>query len=791
MKKGLGALAVLLVAGAAWLWLGSSGVDAPVALPPAPPPPPPRVVGPWSPPAVPAELPLVVAVTENGKGVAGATVNVNRDGAPLGTATTDALGHATFRFTPGPIEVAAEAHGATAFRAATLSPLHADTRVDIALEVRARVDVTVIDGSSGEALEHVLIEVQASCVPPHLTLASARTDAKGHAAIEGLPPNRWMVSLSHPGHVPFRCGYLSAPSSPVYQLSRLSPLRARVVHEDGRPAPGAEVSDLDLGWVTPERVVADGEGMFTLPNAQYPQLCARLGELSGTASLTEALDAGVIIGREDRVFTGVVLRDEDSTPLDGVRVRRNTGGLHDETVTADGGTFALPMLCRDDPFVSFELDGRVVESEGLSLDEPNVIRLSSPGALRGRVVDDEGQAVANARVELDEPGEATLSDGDGRFGFERVKRHAELTVSEGERGARLDVEVNAGELVEVTVSLGPVLARVPLEVLTDNVLAGGVWNVSAKRIDGRPFSKATHWHAKGRVSDVLYARELLLPAGSFRIEAKNESGEGAAEVRIDVRAAPQPAVRVHATRYPPPPPKPKRALAVKVVDSSGAPVADAGVSCIAPEWGYTRTGADGRGACQLPLDSPLPMLVKTQVGGAVADAKPQDWSSEVVLTLHGAMTIRGVVLGDAGTSPSLQVCSKEQLELVAFTPPEFVLPGQASVRTILCVHAGETKLGCAVVLPVPDGEVQTTIPLGAPGSARFKVYVRGQPVASPVLYVDRMSTRAPMEGGVVVLTLVPGQHVLVVNVSDGPERYEAVITVEAGRAADLGRIDLQ
>jgi hypothetical protein len=165
----------------------------------------------------------------------------------------------------------------------------------------------------------------------------------------------------------------------------------------------------------------------------------------------------------------------------------------------------------------------------------------------------------------------------------------------------------------------------------------------------------------------------------------------------------------------------------------------------------------------------------------------------VVLTLRRGVTLRGVLIGDPGPQYLVEVNSKSELKQFPASGSQFALEDRPRSRSMVCVLGeGEAKLGCGVALPGDGDEMSVTIPIGQPGTLRFTAYdVRGVRMDQPVLYVDRMTTRTSPVEGVVSLPVAPGQHVLVVNVAGGPERYESVVTVESGRVTELGRIDLR
>lgn len=790
MKRLLVAVVAIVTIGAALYVVLGRGAGPGEQLPPAPPPPPPRVVGPWSPPPR-AELTLTVAVTRDGKPAADVAVRVGPR-----SVKTGADGTVRLRLEPGPVELVATAGTLSARRALTLSPLVGDARVELPLSDGAALEVTAVDRETGRPLAGANVEVHVSAEEPRQVLATAVTGDDGRARVTGLDRNEYLVTLTREGFGDVRCVFMKAPGKHELRMLARQAATARVLLPDGGPAAGAEATTIPSGWEAPSSGTAGPHGELSLPvSPNGGRVCARLPGLVGGGPLWR--DGGVIVLGPQRRLSGRVVRADDDAPLAGVAVRHEVGALT-ETATSDtDGRFTLGALCGDWPLAHFELDGYVSELE--ALEDGETVALSAPAAVRGRVVDDEGRPVANAHVELEDPRSVALTDADGRFGFPRVKREVHLRVKEGERGGFLDTLVDVGQLVEVTISVGPVLVDVPVEVVVDGKPASGVWKLEAVRIDGRKWQTSTLWVNGGRIVDVIYATSLKLPEGSFDISATEENyrhepagGSGSAEYRVDLARADPAPIRIPATRPPPPPPPPTRPLRVRVLAPSGAPLPDAGVECIGETPAWTKTGADGTAACGMPVDAKLPTDVRVRYGKAVATAKPVDWSAEVVLRVDAPMTIRGRVTGDAGAGAFINLTSWVDLDSFPVRP-EFVLEDLPSVRSILCVqNAANVVSACAVV--VPDGGPQdVTLSIGPPGTVRFTVIdPQGQVVPSPKLYVDRMSHPAVTDAtGLATLALAPGTHLLVVNVFGSPAPWEGVLTVHSGRTLDLGRIQVQ
>ena len=781
------AATLLIGAALAVLFSRSEGEPEPVVLPPLPVAAP-RVVKDWV-PAPGLEVELVVSVTEQGRAVNGAEVRANGKGA-----LTDQNGLATFRLPPGPVQLSASALGARVIGATTLSPLLGSVRFEFSLDERGAIEVTVTDATTQLPLPGALVELQFACVEPARVLATAQSDAQGKVKIEGLSPAEYRFAVSHPGYARQFDRWVSIGRPQAIQLQPRVPLSGRVLLADGKPAAGATVISLPYTAEETASAITAADGTFTLPFANRDnELCAQLGALVGSGSIELATTTGLVVA-EASSFEGTVV-DEDGAPLEGVQVRSEDGVLEVVAFTGRDGRFTISGLCSPTIlFATFSREGFVSQAAQFVDDEedqePLQVVLTRPRAVRGVVVDDENQPVPGALVSLLNPSRTTVADARGQFGFDGVTGEVSLTATEAQRRGSVQTTIERGRLVEVTISVGPQLHDVPVEVVMDGKPAAGLWDLHARRLDGRAWETTSKWYASGRVLRHSYPTSLLLPVGSFKVTAKEEFAHGEAELRV-TGTSPQAPLRIYGIADPLPPPEPTRPLRVRVLDANGSPVGDAGVEC---SGGYsTRTDSSGAGAIAVPETAALPTLVWARAGGRKAEAHPEDWNKEVLLQLNRSMNVRGNVVGELRESAILSVNSKEAQQSVPFSPPHFELPDLPAVRTILCVSSENSERGCAIVTdPIEGGELEVAIPIGPPAQLTFSVSdARGQSVAEPVLYVDRHTARPPIDGGVVTLGLSPGQHLLIVNVNGGPERYETILTVEAGKAQHLGRIELK
>lgn len=199
------------------------------------------------------------------------------------------------------------------------------------------------------------------------------------------------------------------------------------------------------------------------------------------------------------------------------------------------------------------------------------------------------------------------------------------------------------------------------------------------------------------------------------------------------------------------------------------------------------TNERGRAVCA-PV-SAVGVTIWARTPGLVATADLSGDEEEVALTLEPAMALRLVVL-DGGARTPIAVNSKRlQQEVIAQFARPVVVTAPID-RTIVC--AGHPPFGaCDVVVPPPDGGARSiALAMGDEGRVRFEPRSRGSPVASLVVYLDRVKSDVS-PGPTQTYAALPGQHVLVLNTGTGPERIELVFHVDAGAETELGVLELQ
>jgi len=123
------------------------------------------------------------------------------------------------------------------------------------------------------------------------------------------------------------------------------------------------------------------------------------------------------------------------------------------------------------------------------------------------------------------------------------------------------------------------------------------------------------------------------------------------------------------------------------------------------------------------------------------------------------------------------------------TTPEAFVAAVPLTRTIVCLQYPQGA--CEIVVPPPSGGVvEVGLEAGEPGAIEFVAKTSLGPVPVPIVYLDR-SRRPEVQGPTVRLPVSPGRHVLVLNLHDSPERYEAIVEVEARKTTQLGELVLE
>jgi len=347
-----------------------------------------------------------------------------------------------------------------------------------------------------------------------------------------------------------------AASRRAWESRYRSELVVLVVDEHGNPLEGSFVS------------------VRRCPDIYYEKLCEATSDEAGQTRFI--VDVGTYVvstigSRDDRIayvlpgqptlikmvevsprpLSGVCLEDRTNVPVEGAEV----------WVSFPGDSRAGRMVARSSADGSFRVS-RVSDSSfvscrkagvGYSLSYParvfygrrQAVRLlASCGSLRGRVVNEQGQPVANARAELGvrirlsrgsiQPGGQRLfcaplfgatSDGSGRFVVD--------TVPEGE--SVLSVRANGYAPLEISVSCGKQPEELRLVLSVGGVLFGRVYDAANSGVSNASLKVAPKDGARTLAvtvaTDGRYAIEGL-PQGDYCVVAKKGAAEAREEVSI-------------------------------------------------------------------------------------------------------------------------------------------------------------------------------------------------------------------------------------------------------------------
>ncbi len=403
---------------------------------------------------------------------------------------------------PGSYDVFALVEGKS-FGAAALEIPETGEPLETLIECKATrtVEAIVMAGDRGVPLEgaRVFAASERGMNREGLrALASARTDARGRAAVRA--PGEDNVSLigSHPAYALARARIDPAiPGATVLTLTKGGTLEGRVT-KSGAPPPKAQM------------ILAGSVGMDSI---EPPRM--RITDADGTFRFTHLAPGQYRVECTDRVFDG-----ELTGGLMGLFEMRGAGEGRNESVMLEDGGVAR---------VDFDLDrtGRLPTAEDG--------RVSGSVRLNGRVME-RGQVQASGA----EWRQARIQD-DGRFDFGALKQGSyQLTIVDlsNDRWSTLgsrQVELRAGahEVIDFDVAMGgPIVGRV-FDASTLAPIAGASVSVqsSAEREPGATmiggYSAATT-DETGRFSIDLVA------AGPYELRAEADGYAGSGGMKVDV-----------------------------------------------------------------------------------------------------------------------------------------------------------------------------------------------------------------------------------------------------------------
>jgi protocatechuate 3,4-dioxygenase beta subunit len=276
----------------------------------------------------------------------------------------------------------------------------------------------------------------------HAPARTAQTDACGAYYLPDLRPGWYRVTVDSAGHPPSSTWMIQLEVRPGEETVRDFVVsdgvtrRGRVVDRDtGEPVAGAHVEDFRNPF---NRIRADGDGRFVLRGMRrgagvritapgYNAQCVPLG-VAADRERTVRLVRGIVI-------SGRVI-GPDGEPVAGARVSAHVAfsePREEETRTDESGAFRLTGLqeyaSRAGNRIRVAADGfapaahRVLGLKAGDEKHGVEIRLAKGAALTGRVTDEHGSPVSEARVLLRSPPLPWFeryTDSAGRFAFTNV-----------------------------------------------------------------------------------------------------------------------------------------------------------------------------------------------------------------------------------------------------------------------------------------------------------------------------------------------------------------------------------
>lgn len=666
--------------------------------------------------------------------------------------------------------------------------------------------LTVIDAATGKPLPGVLVQLK---LPPEATggyfhhhprprlVAQATTDQNGVAdlrtgkALESARVSAYKDFYEY-GDEPFAEGMTVA-------LEPLPKLKGRVVTERGEAVSGARVT------TTRHKLTAttDGAGRFELAAPETEWLYAEKDGALGQGEWVEHKEQEVVI---TLVSASVPRRVVDTAgqPLEKVSIDFMFGALAIHRETGPDGIWHMARLDAR-PDVTFKKAGYATHHQSM-LDlagAPRNVTLSRASRVQGIVVRPDGTPVAGAEIRgLDRPllfdrRPPLLTGPDGRFSRDDVEAgdlHL-VALSGPNELATSSRSLAEGATVEVKLVLRPRPVEVELEVVDarGKEVPAYLWEAVATLVpEGERFESNLG--------------SLELPRGRFRVTVTTESGaRGEVELVVDQEELAPVKValdkEVDTDVLDPDTegeeeeePAPTHSLKVRVTGPTGVPVGNVEVSCLY-DRGLTRE--DGVYECKFsPNENSWPLQVRAAKGSESGMTRALGNEAEVVVVLRPARDVKVRFEGALPPRPcKLQVNSPTEADELEVTGNPMVLPGRSAVRAFLCLRCqgelesdGEVRLGCAVA----EGQPEVVLPLGAPGTLTLKVLdSTGLAVEDPIFYVDREGFDPPAPGGEARVPVVPGTHVLVINIRGKRERAELPFTIRSGQTTALGTVQLK
>jgi Carboxypeptidase regulatory-like domain len=572
-------------------------------------------------------------------------------------------------------------------------------------------------------------------------------------------------------------------------LEPLPPLDGRVVDAAGEPVPRARVTTMLHKLTT----TSDASGRFRLAAPESEVVYAEKDGAWGKALWHDEKEKEVVVSLSPPdVLRRVV--DTAGKPLAGVAVDFALGAFPVHVVTAGDGTWGMSKVGASVK-VTFSRSGYGTQEQNISFNaRPWNVTMTRAARVEGVVVDGDGRPVVGAAVTaMDSAARAvqlkTVSGPGGAFAVDGLgATRIDVLAALGEATGESTVEVPEGGAGKVKVVLRPELVDVELEVVDSTGAQVESYDYSAV---------ATPLPERGWTTKSELGR-LPLAKGRFQIDVTADNGaKGSVTLEVDPTED-MPPIKV--TLDGPvesldEDAAPTHTLRVRVKGPTGVPVGGAEVECFN---GGGVTANDGTLECKFtPNENAWPLQVRARKGTESGMTRAFNTESELEVVIRAARTIRGRIEGPLppGKCKMLVNSATERAE-EPVAGRTFALENRSPVRTFLCLECygelesdGASRLGCAVAEPAQD---EVVVQAGAPGALVLKVLdSAGHQVEEPIFYVDRTTTPSEQKGEQHTLGVVPGNHVLVVNIEGKRERAEVLFSIRPGEATQLGTVQLR
>ncbi|HSF16198.1 MAG TPA: carboxypeptidase regulatory-like domain-containing protein [Vicinamibacteria bacterium] len=652
---------------------------------------------------------------ESGRAVEGAIVVVSpgsvRYDVPVASATTDANGVFSVALSGRPpFTVAAHAPGFAPFRARDVSvekPLH------IVLERGGpSLSGRVLDGDTLEPIAAAVVESRAVAASgrlhdhPRFGLVETVSDREGRFELRGLGEGPYRVRASAPGYGSSSNDNANPEAGVVLYLFRGVGIYGRVTDEKGEPVEGVFVdaewtgSDIFSRQHVSSTQQTDAEGGFAvlgLEPGRY-RLYARHPDYAPSASeaTLENRDVEVDLVLTKGVSVTGRLVDANDEPVRGrAALEALDGGSVGRLIeprlaadTDDDGTFTLSDVPRGEHRLRLSARGYGSESVDLYVGGKSPVDIGEVVlevgiAIRGVVVDSNGEGIGDARVQAFKAGGsdrgisegelATETDWEGRFvlaGLEEALYH--LMVAAPGYGREV-TDVEAGSAT-ITVALRPA-GTIRGSVSDTEGRSIGSFRVVARAPERRGFGGVVI--GVGEDNGVFMVEDVA--EGEYAVEVS--AADFVPEVVSNVRVASGSATELGEIRL-------RRGARLRgtVIDSAGAPIAGATVTVRTPGQRFFSTDdvgntTDGSGSfevrglpdAKVDVAASHPSYAETRLEGIDVDSR--GGAKDVELVLRGGGAVEGYVRSRDGTNVAARTIQVMPLRRVGS------MSGSASVQT--------------------------------------------------------------------------------------------------------------